>query len=152
MIDARITLDHEVRRQRFVFLLVLGVTRFENDRDCDQSKTETAQIDLHTVLSAFKATKSRARRPLLKTRRSYGRRAIQLTLQTTGQPRTVHSRTLLLAGIFGVLLVTSEEPVACGGALFAVNYLAALPVTENGGLEDFADAGDVVFDVALRRT
>jgi hypothetical protein len=46
---------------------VLGKPGLENDRDCDQSKTQIAQIDLHTVLSAFKATaKSGSNCPYLK--------------------------------------------------------------------------------------
>ena len=39
-----------------VFLLLLCKPGLENDRNCDQSKTQIAQIELHTVLSAFKAT------------------------------------------------------------------------------------------------
>jgi hypothetical protein len=51
MVDAWVSLDHEIRRQRFVFL-GLRHTRSESDRNSDHSQTQIPQIDLHDVLSA----------------------------------------------------------------------------------------------------
>src|SRR6185369_11577385 len=55
MVDAGVSLDHEVRRQRFVFL-GLRHPRSESDRNRDQSQTQIPQIDLHDFLSASWAT------------------------------------------------------------------------------------------------
>jgi hypothetical protein len=56
MVDTRISLDHEIGRERFVFR-GLRPGDSKRDRNRDQSNTETSKIDSHDFLSAFKATK-----------------------------------------------------------------------------------------------
>jgi hypothetical protein len=51
MVDARVSLDHEIGRQRLV-LLGLRHTRSESDRNRDQSQTQIPQFELHDFLSA----------------------------------------------------------------------------------------------------
>src|ERR671913_1192342 len=49
MIDTRVSLDHEIRRERFIWLS-LRSTRSENDKNREQSKTCISQINVHDLL------------------------------------------------------------------------------------------------------
>src|SRR5687768_8865327 len=49
MIDTRVSLDHEIRRERLIFLS-LRRTRSENDKNREQSKTCMSQINVHDLL------------------------------------------------------------------------------------------------------